>query len=121
MGHFRALKALQSSKFGLKQPGQDFHWTDEDGSIIGWHVEALDDDARRMLEERAKVLAERGVKQPVEDRPLPTQPFPQGVMKASAGMSAPQVVAGTMGIDRTPAPDADAPQMAAPPRRRRQA
>lgn len=116
MGHFRALKPLQASKFGLKQPGQDFYWFDEDGSLIGWHVEALDDDARRMLEERAKVLAERGV-EAKEDKPLPTQPFPKGVMKASAGMTAPQIVAGTLGIETLPPA---APQ-SAPPRRRRQA
>lgn len=119
MGHFRALKPLQASGLGLIRPdmGQasEFHW---DGNIIGWHVEPLDDDARRMVEERAKVLAARGIKVAEEDKPLPTQPFPKGVMRPSAGMTAPQLVGQTMGAD-TPAPDANAPNMSAPPRRRR--
>lgn len=118
MGHFRALKPLQAASIGLKRPGEDFHW---DGSIIGWHVEALDDDARRMIEERAKVLKERGVKLVEEDKPLATQPFPKDVMRTTAGMTAPQVVAQSMGIIDTPAPDASAPNMSAPPRRRRAA
>jgi hypothetical protein len=120
MGHFRALKALQAPSLGLKRPGEDFHWS---GSIIGWHVEALDDDAKKMVAERAKVLKERGVKVEDEDRALPTQPFPKDVMRPSAGMTAPTLVGQTMSAIETdsPAADASAPQMAAPPRRRRAA
>lgn len=119
MGHFRALRPLQSSAFGLKAAGEDFHW---EGSIIGWHVEPLDDDAKRMVEERAKVLKQRGEKGPggEDEKPLPTQPFPQSVMRASAGMTAPGIVGGTLSASLdTPAPDANAPQMSAPPRRRK--
>lgn len=120
MGHFRALKPLQAPSIGLKRPGEDFYW---DGSIIGWHVEALDDDARQMIEGRAKALKERGVKVAEEDQPLPSQPFPKGVMKTTAGMTAPALVGQTMSAIETdtPAADANAPQMAAPPRRRRAA
>lgn len=114
MGSFRALKPLQASSIGLVQPGQTFEWS---GNIIGWHVEALDDDARRMVAERAEKLAKLGGA--AEDKPLPTQPFPKGVMKVTAGMSAPAIVAGTLGAD-TPAPDESAPKMDAPPRRRKQ-
>jgi hypothetical protein len=116
MGRFRALKDLQAPSLGLVRPGQEFEWA---GNIIGWTVEPLDDEARRMVEERAEALKSRGVSEVKEDKPQPTQPFPKNVMKASAGMTAPQIVGGTLGIDRTPAPDASAPQMSAPPRRRK--
>lgn len=112
MGRFRALKPLQSSSTGLVRPGQEFDWS---GSIIGWNVEPLDDEARAMVEERAKRLG-GGAE---EDKPLPSQPFPKGVMKTSAGMSAPQIVGGTLNATAdTPAADASAPQMTQAPRRR---
>lgn len=115
MGHFRALKPLQASSLGLVREGQEFRW---DGNIIGWHVEPLDDDARRMVAERAKKTGEKGVAE--EDKPLPTQIFPKGVMQASAGMTAPGIVGGTMNaVINEAAPDASAPNMSAPPRRRK--
>ncbi len=117
MGRFRALKPLQAPKLGLVQPGRgpdsEFDW---DGSIIGWHVEPLDDDARAMVADRAKTLKAQGA-EVAEDRPLPTQIFPSGVMKAASGMTAPAIVADTMNDIATP--DSSAPQMSAPPRRRR--
>lgn len=119
MGYFRALRPLQGSSIGLQNPGDCFHW---DGNIIGWHVEPLDDDAKRMVAERAEVLKARGEKGPggVDEKPLPTSPFPQGVMKAHAGMTAPALVGGSLNIPvHTPAPDGDAPQMSAAPRRRK--
>lgn len=116
MGRFRALKPLQAAQFGLKRPGDEFDW---EGSIIGWCVEPLDEAARRMVEERAKRLG--GAAE--EDKPLPTQPFPKSVMGSAAGMTAPKIVGGTLGAAETdtPAPDASAPQMSSPPRRRRAA
>lgn len=119
MGYFRALRPLQASSIGYQPIGACFHW---DGSLIGWHVEPLDDDARRMVEERAEALKKRGEKGPggVDERPLPTSPFPKGVMKMSAGMTAPQIVGATMSmVADQPAPDANAPNMSAPPRRRK--
>lgn len=122
MGHFRALRSLQASSIGFIEPGGTFHWS---GNIIGWHVEPLDDDAIRMVEERAAVLKARGEKGPggVDDKPLPTTPFPKSVMKASAGMLAPQIVNSTLNIPGAvadiPSPDASAPEMSAPPRRRK--
>lgn len=122
MGHFRALRSLQATSIGLQNPGDTFHWS---GSIIGWHVEALDDDARRMVEERAAVLKARGEKGPggVDDKPLPTSPFPKSVMGGNAGMRAAQIVNGTLNIPAasadSPSPDANAPAMSAPPRRRK--
>lgn len=113
MGFFRALKPLQASSLGLVREGQEFHW---DGNIIGWHVAPLDDDAKRMVAERAKVLG--GAAE--EDKPLPTQPFPKGVMQSSAGMTAPGIVGGTLNaVISEAAPDASAPQMSAAPRRRK--
>lgn len=121
MGYFRALKPLQAPGLGLVRPdmgeASQFHW---DGNIIGWSVEPLDDDAKRMVEERAKVLKDRGIKDVEEEKPLPTQPFPKGVMKATAGMTAPGVMSGAFGVD-TPAPDTSAPNMSASPPRRRKA
>lgn len=115
MGHFRALKPLQAPSLGLVQPGQDFHWG---GSIIGWTVEALDDEARRMVEERAKVLKAKGIALVEEDKPLPTSVFPKGTMSVSAGMTAPQIVGQTLRVADSPGVDAAAPNMSAPPRRR---
>ncbi len=113
MARFRALKPLQASSLGLVRPGQEFDWN---GNIIGWHVEPLDDDARAMVEERAKRTGDKGA---AEDKPLPTQPFPKSVMQASAGMTAPQIVGGTLNaIINDPSPDASAPNMSAAPRRR---
>lgn len=113
MGYFRALKPLQASSLGLVREDQKFNW---DGNIIGWHVEPLDDDAKRMVAERAKVLG--GAAE--EDKPLPTQPFPKDVMRSSAGMTAPGIVGGTLNaVLNEPAPDAAAPNMSAPPRRRK--
>jgi len=112
MGRFRALKPLQASSLGLVRPGQEFDWG---GNIIGWHVEPLDDDAKAMVAERAK----RAGGDVAEDKPIATQPFPKSVMQASAGMTAPGIVGGTMNaIINEPAPNADAPNMSAPPRRR---
>lgn len=117
MGYFRALKPLQASLIGLRRAGEEFAW---EGSIVGWHVEPLDDDAVRMVEERAKALKARGEKGPGAEgeRPLPTQVFPAGVMKASAGMTAAHLATNTP-IDTTPAANASAPQMGAAPRRRK--
>lgn len=124
MGHFRALRHLQGASIGLQSPGDTFHWS---GNIIGWHVEPLDDDARRMVEERAEVLKARGEKGPggVDEKPLPTSPFPKSVMKTHAGMTAPQIVRATMNIPAAsadaPSPDANAQAASttAPPRRRK--
>lgn len=115
MGYFRALKPLQASSLGLVREGQDFRWS---GNIIGWHVEPLDDEARAMVEERAKKLGGKVE----EDKPLPTSIFPKGVMQASAGMTAPGIVGGTLNaVINEAAPDQAAPQMSAPPRRRAKA
>lgn len=99
----------------------EFHWG---GNIIGWHVEPLDDDARRMVQERAETLKARGEKVEGADTPLASSPFPASVMKASAGMTAPGVIAQTMSAlpvseqGNIPAPDANAPNAAPAPRRR---
>jgi hypothetical protein len=122
LGHFRALRSLQASTIGLQGPGDCFHWN---GSIIGWYVEPLDDDAKAMVEKRAELLKARGEKGPggVDDKPLPTSPFPAGVMRPHAGMQAPMIVGGTLNIPGAqadqPSPDAAAPAMSAPPRRRK--
>lgn len=118
MARFRALKPLQAPSLGLIQPGRgqdsEFEWS---GNIIGWSVEPLDDDARRMVAERAKAAGDKGV---AEDKPLPTQPFPKSVMKTSAGMTAPGIVGGSLNaVINEAAPDASAPQMSAAPRRRK--
>lgn len=118
MARFRALKPLQASSLGLVRPGQEFEWP-ADKSIIGWHVEPLDDEARRMVAERAKLAGDKGAE---EDKPLPTQPFPKSVMRASAGMTAPGIVGGTLNaVVNEPAPDLDAPNMSASPAPRRRA
>lgn len=122
MGHFRALRSLQASSLGLIDPGGTFNWS---GTIIGWHVEPLDDDARRMVEERAAVLKARGEKGPggVDDKPEPTSPLPKSVMRPNSGMTAPQIVGGSLNIPAavadSPSPDASAPAMSTPPRRRK--
>lgn len=113
MGYFRALKPLQASSLGLVRENQEFHWS---GNIIGWHVEPLDDDAKKMVAERAKVLGGKVE----EDKPLATQPFPKGVMQASAGMTAPGIVGGTLNaVINEASADASAPQMSQAPRRRK--
>lgn len=123
MAHFRALKVLQASSIGLVQPGQEFDW---DGNIIGWHVEPLDDEARRMVEERAEILATRGDGAGADSERLPSAPFPKAIMNqmASSGMQAPKTVNQTMAAlpkheqGMIPAPAQDTPTHPAPRRRK---
>lgn len=117
MGHFRALKPLQASSLGLVRAGQDFYWN---GNIIGWHVEPLDDEARRMVQERAEALRAKGIDKIAEEGDLPKSPFPQSIMKLGrgSGMATPAALANTMAT-RIGSDAVESPEREAPPRRRR--